>query len=561
MKVFKLHLAEVTVGIFFVIMVACFFRGSGYDTEFSAAVPCNEDWICVTEEGITEYPVLPEKISIPEGREEIILRRELDEDVISINSLGFYTSHQEVAVFVEGKQIYRKKVPKNVPGKTPGNCWNFVQMQEEYAKKTLEIRLRNCYDYGSVEVPEFTYGPQSAIVVQQLNRKTPSLLTGISMLVLGLILVLSWFTIGKKMHFHEGIQWLGLFTIYFAIWSTMETQVPALMFGREIMCNQITFMSLKLMVLPIVCFIQVVYQMKGSRLWNGFAFMGILDFAASFVFQFFGWADYRETIWVTHLIGISIIFAAMISGGSILFKRRKEIFAWKRRVYINIIGICIIGGSMLMDALNYYYGFYDDVAAFSRVGCLLFVLILTVQFLDVSMGLIEAGKKAEIIREEAETDGLTMLKNRRVFEADFQGIPEHKFEKCAIAMFDLNNLKKVNDLFGHGMGDCYIITGSEIIRDVFGEFGEIYRIGGDEFCLISERITSRVFQEKEEDMCRRLESLKGIQTSIKEYMQIASGCAVFDRKMDRNLQDTMGRADKQMYQCKKRQKEQKTGGV
>lgn len=214
-----------------------------------------------------------------------------------------------------------------------------------------------------------------------------------------------------------------------------------------------------------------------------------------------------------------------------------------------------------MDALNYYYGFYDDVAAFSRVGCLLFILILTVQFLDVSMGLIEAGKKAEIIREEAETDGLTMLKNRRVFEADFQGIPEHKFEKCAIAMFDLNNLKKVNDLFGHGMGDCYIITGSEIIRDVFGEFGEIYRIGGDEFCLISERITSRVFQEKEEDMCRRLESLKGIQTSIKEYMQIASGCAVFDRKMDRNLQDTMGRADKQMYQCKKRQKEQKTGGV
>ena len=216
---------------------------------------------------------------------------------------------------------------------------------------------------------------------------------------------------------------------------------------------------------------------------------------------------------------------------------------------------------MLMDALNYYYGFYDDVAAFSRVGCLLFILILTVQFLDVSMGLIEAGKKAEIIREEAETDGLTMLKNRRVFEADFQGIPEHKFEKCAIAMFDLNNLKKVNDLFGHGMGDCYIITGSEIIRDVFGEFGEIYRIGGDEFCLISERITSRVFQEKEEDMCRRLESLKGIQTSIKEYMQIASGCAVFDRKMDRNLQDTLGRADKQMYQCKKRQKEQKTGGV
>ena len=561
MKVFRLHLAEVAVVLCFVILVTCFFRGNGDDTEISGTVPYNEDWICITEEGMKEYPVLPENIPIPEGREEIILRKELDEDVISINSVGFYTSHQEVLALVDGKQVYRKKAPEHVQSKSPGNCWNFVQMQEGYGKKTLEIRIRNCYDYGSVKVPEFTCGPQSAIVVQQLNTKTMSLIIGISMLVLGLMLVISWFTIGRRMHFHEGIQWLGLFTIYFAVWSTMETQVPALMFGRELMCNRITFMSLKLMVLPIVCFIQVVYQVKGSRLWNAFAWMGILDFAVSFVLQFFGWADYRETIWVTHLTGISVIFAAMIYGGKLLIERRKEIASRKRRVCINIIGICIIGGSMLLDALNYYYRFYEDVATFSRIGCLLFILILTARFLDDSMELIEVGKKAEIIREEAEMDGLTMLKNRRIFEADLHGIPEHKLEKYAVVMFDLNNLKKMNDLYGHGMGDYYIITGSEIIREVFGELGEIYRIGGDEFCLISEHITRKIFQEKEKVMCRWLDSLKGIQMEMKDYMQIASGCAVFDRNRDGNLQDTMERADKQMYQCKKGQKEQKTGGV
>ena len=55
-------------------------------------------------------------------------------------------------------------------------------------------------------------------------------------------------------------------------------------------------------------------------------------------------------------------------------------------------------------------------------------------------------------------------------------------------------------------------------------------------------------------MCEWMNSLEGIQ--LKELMQIASGFAIFDKNEDGNLQDTMSRADKQMYQCKKRQKEQ-----
>lgn len=52
MKVFRLHLAEVAVVLCFVILVTCFFRGNGDDTEISGTVPYNEDWICITEEGM-----------------------------------------------------------------------------------------------------------------------------------------------------------------------------------------------------------------------------------------------------------------------------------------------------------------------------------------------------------------------------------------------------------------------------------------------------------------------------------------------------------------------------
>lgn len=555
MKFLKLHLAEAAVAVLFVIVVAFFFQKHGEGTADDGNITYNENWFCITDDGIEMYPKLPERIQIPDGhKEEVILSKQLEQNIVSVNSVGFYTSHQEVTAFVDGRRIYEKKAAVYEKSKTPGNCWNFIQILEEYEGKVLEIHLKNCYDYGNVKIPEIFYGPQSTVVVQQLNAKVLPLLVGISMLIVGLMLVISWCTIGKKMHFHEGIQWLGLFTIHFAVWSAMETQVPALMVGRELLCNRITFMSLQLMILPIVCFIRVVYQVKGSKVWQIFAWLGILNFMVTFVLQFFGWADYRETIWMTHLLGTAVILAALIHGCKILIERRKQIFRSKRKVWMNIGGICVVGACMLMDALNYYYRFYEDVATFSRIGCLIFILILTVEFLEDSMDLIEVGRQAETIKEEAEMDGLTMLKNRRTFEMDLHRIPEEKYGKYAIVIFDLNNLKKMNDVHGHGMGDYYIIVGSEIIQDVFGEFGEIYRIGGDEFCLISERMSRQIYEEKAKYMCEWMNSLEGIQ--LKELMQIASGFAIFDKNEDGNLQDTMSRADKQMYQCKKRQKEQ-----
>ncbi|MCI9175044.1 MAG: diguanylate cyclase [Lachnospiraceae bacterium] len=558
MKLLRMHLAEMAVAVLFVLLVVCFYRINEEGKRRTGNIPYNEDWICVTEEGSIDYPKLPKLIEMPEGREEVVLKKELGDEVDNLNSIGFFTSHQEVDVFVDRHRIYQKKAPKYVQSKTPGNCWSFIPIREDYRGKLLEIRLKNCYDLGYLRLPKFMYGPRSSIVVQQIEEKALSWMFGVGMMVVGLMLVISWGTIGKKMHFHEGILWLGLFTVYFSIWSTMETQLPALVFERELLCSQITFMMLKLMLLPIVCFIRVVYQMKGSRLWNAFAWLGVLDFAVSFTGQFFGWFDYREGIWFTHLLGIAVILAAAVCGVRILVERRREIFHQGHKVYRNVLGICLVGGCMLVDAVNYYQRTYSDVAAFSRVGCLLFVLFLTAEFLEDSMKLIEAGKQAETLKEEAERDGLTMLKNRRIFEIDLNNVPESKLKKCAIVMFDLNNLKRMNDEFGHHMGDYYIISASEIIQDVFGSLGEIYRIGGDEFCLIANGLARQEYSERAQRMCCWIASLKG--AHVDGLMQIASGFAAFNRNTDRNLLDTMERADKEMYQCKRRQKAQNVQG-
>lgn len=552
MKILKIHLIEAAVAALFFILVFAFYPGRGEDAVRD--ISYNQGWTVIANGEVREYDTLPEAVSLQEGEEELIIRKELPGDLHLAETIGYYTSHQLTEVYVDDEKIYERKVPEGSKSKTPGNCWNFVRIWEKYAGKTLEIHIRNCYDSFNIKIPALYYGEQSEIILGQIRSRFLSLAICFIMFTMGMVLVAIWFAIGKKMYFHRGVPWLGLFSVYFAVWSAVETKIPMLMFGRPLLFSQMTFISLKLMLFPFIYFIRTINR-KGKRLLDIVALFCVLDFAFSFLAQVVGWFDLRETIWITHLIGVGGALTVLVLGARMLYMRKPGEKKRDRRFWVNVSCVCIISACVLMDATNYYLGLYSDVAFFSRIACMIYIFVLSKQFLEESLKLIQVGRHAEEILEEAELDGITSLKNRRSFEADLHKISKVKYPQYSVVMFDLNNLKMVNDCYGHGMGDGYIINGSEIIRDEFGDMGEIYRIGGDEFCLVSDVLTEEVFEEKKKEMCEWLESLQG--TPIKDIMQIASGFAKYSRSKDLNLQDTIGRADERMYRCKRRQKAMK----
>lgn len=554
MKVLRVYQVEMLTAILFVVLVCCFFKG--YEKEKNTEyISYNEGWTCRAGEEMEVWDELPKKVLIPEGKEELTLEKELDETVDSGNCIGFYTSHQLVQAYIDGELIYEHAVLDYTNSRTPGNCWNYIWLEKEYAGKLLTIHIENCYDSGKVHVPEFYYGSQSAMMMRLIRENGISFLVSVVIFMTGVMLLCSWCLIGKRMNFHKGIPWVGIFAINFSIWSAMETQILAVLFERELLFSKITFMSIKLMVFPILYFIRIIYHMESSRFLNGLCILSVLDFTVSFIGQFLGFFDFRQTIWFTHILGILAVLLVLVMGVKTIIKRGRRFFRRGHKTWIHMVGLGIVGVCMLIDAVNYYYGFYPDTAASSRVGCLIYIIILTVQLMEESIKLIEAGKEVEAIREDAQLDGLTKLKNRRAFEVDLNRISRGAYKKYSIVMFDLNNLKLMNDVYGHGMGDYYIISGSEIIRDLFGAYGEVYRIGGDEFCMISDSLTEEEYIQKEQRMCEWIKSLRGVQ--VKDYMQIASGYARFNQNRDMNLLDTKGRADEEMYRRKREQKNEK----
>ena len=101
----------------------------------------------------------------------------------------------------------------------------------------------------------------------------------------------------------------------------------------------------------------------------------------------------------------------------------------------------------------------------------------------------ESGRHSEIERliYVARSDSLTGLANHRAFQDDLSSAIERRNTigvPFALLAFDLDGLKRVNDLDGHQAGDAYIKAAASCIRETIDDAGTVYRTGGDEFMAI-----------------------------------------------------------------------------
>lgn len=156
----------------------------------------------------------------------------------------------------------------------------------------------------------------------------------------------------------------------------------------------------------------------------------------------------------------------------------------------------------------------------------------------------ELVQKAQDAERLAYTDELTGLNNRTAYNEAVEKIDLTKGVHT-VFMCDLNNLKKCNDTMGHHWGDTYIKISAGIIQESFADIGRAYRIGGDEFCIISDVDDPEQIQAAYDKLAYRVEEYN-TGTSVIE-IGIAVGYARYDANIDKNLEDTRIRADQRMY--------------
>ena len=164
------------------------------------------------------------------------------------------------------------------------------------------------------------------------------------------------------------------------------------------------------------------------------------------------------------------------------------------------------------------------------------------------------GYKAKHYEQLASTDSMTGCRNRAAYIEYMEHSQKKNIANCSEMSFlvcDVNNLKIINDQYGHTHGDQAIITCGSLLRQQFSDIGYTYRIGGDEFVVIISNASDEIIDQKITTLYQQV-SKHNDHFSFPFYISI--GLATVNTLIDRNLQDTFDRADQKMYVMKKAMK-------
>ncbi|KMO86931.1 hypothetical protein AB840_05235 [Megasphaera cerevisiae DSM 20462] len=106
-------------------------------------------------------------------------------------------------------------------------------------------------------------------------------------------------------------------------------------------------------------------------------------------------------------------------------------------------------------------------------------------------------KALKKLKHVSYTDDMSKVCNRNALIRDIKQYMNHAHygQSVGAAFFDLNELKRINDNYGHRAGDLKIITLADELKRVFHR-NEIYRIGGDEFVVICRNISESGFRDR-----------------------------------------------------------------
>lgn len=162
------------------------------------------------------------------------------------------------------------------------------------------------------------------------------------------------------------------------------------------------------------------------------------------------------------------------------------------------------------------------------------------------------------LNRRANVDALTSVRNKGAFSSFIEDIQKKLSEdpaagEFAVGVFDCDDLKTINDRYGHDKGDIYLKTACRLICVVF-QHSPVFRIGGDEFAVV---LRNDDFKNREELMSRFEKDSAEICINAKnrwEQVHVAMGIAVYDPEQDQSVIDTFRRADKIMYANKRAHK-------
>lgn len=259
-------------------------------------------------------------------------------------------------------------------------------------------------------------------------------------------------------------------------------------------------------------------------------------------------------------------FKEIVSKGKEYFTIKQKIdkVAEDKKFINNIIEIYIpvMENFSFHSSLELYYDISEEINEFNKLSnfmikiniliSLFALFILYIITYLTSKRNLEDKRYQEKLTTLAHTDSLTNLFNRRYFfkiAEQLLILTERDNDPISIAMIDIDNFKKINDTYGHQIGDYVIKTLSKELVKLTRESDLVARYGGEEFIILFPNTNIKGIEIITKKICKHIEEFKLILNNIDFNFTISVG--ITEYKKDGELDDFIQQADNALYIAKK----------
>ncbi|MDX9939080.1 MAG: GGDEF domain-containing protein [Sphaerochaetaceae bacterium] len=472
----------------------------------------------------------------------VTLSRLIPEEVPHMNSLLVRLSQRTARIAVDGKTVYT--YDGNLEGrriKIPGYINHFAWLPDDAAGKMLTISSISHSSRTSGVFHEVFLGSRVSQLGALFRYDGFSLVVGILILMTAFVVAFLALMLFRRLEvFQSALAFAGI-EFCAALWIIGGSMSTQLFLHNQLILLVAGVVAMFLLPVFLTWFVSSMYHLPQSRVLGRLVLIFPLAFIIVSVMQLLRMTTYYSiltpgaiALFVYLLVLISCSFKALWGGNRAI----KDFLVAIGCLFASVLGELILLFLPFMTLLN---------ALVLNLGIIAFGTVLLRQMVLLVMQFVEKKGRDEYLETLVHMDGLTGLANRRAFDERMETLrsAEELDHSVGLVIFDVNDLKKLNDEQGHSAGDALLKEVADGLAMQFKGIGQVYRIGGDEFAMICEPCTHDFFDSFSAYVGSELETSSGCRIGV------AFGAAKLSPKTDSMTIDELFKlADARMYQHK-----------
>ncbi|MEG1971702.1 MAG: diguanylate cyclase [Oscillospiraceae bacterium] len=541
-KKFYIAVEAVVVTVLLFLFVMARYPSSDISFNSEPVIPWNDNWKLTLQDGTSEIVSLPS--SIPKFSEKLVtITKNLPEEAQDAQTVCVRSSLQKVRAYLDGEVLYEYGFDSNkYPGVNIGSAWVIFRIPQGNCGKELRLDFYSNSDDYAIKINSVYLSTKSAILFNILREYGFNFLIVIFLFTSAIIMLILHFFANTGMYKEYSLVYLSLFSFLVGIWILGESKTLQFFTGNQFLICNIAFFAFYLFPLPMTIYIDSCYQRHHPRFANIFFYLFLINFAISGTLGMMEKHDFMDLLLPCQILIVLFIITTICA---LIYEAVK----FKNKEALEILfGFGIVSAFAACDFYLFFKKSFLNTSKFAAVGLLIYIIyMLTITLIKIYK-INKEGMKSHYYKVLAFVDPLTQGNNRTAFMRDAE-----KYFRMGktpkLVIFDLNNLKAINDTLGHNSGDDAIKRAFSCISDIFSLKGIAYRMGGDEFAVILPQCS----EIEMDGMIKRLmEKIEEENSKLEYLLSVAFGYDKYDFEKYENFDEFFSHVDNLMYENKRK---------